>query len=519
MTASFSRRFPAVLTALFLGAFCAIAPAQQTPPAPVAAADAVQEAFVRVASAVKPSVVTIQAERVPSVATPGKDKPKPDEDDDGDDDGGDTPFGSPFGPSDPDARRISLGTGMIIQADGYILTNYHVVKDAAVIRIIFDAERQQPEDRATARLVGFDEEADLAVLKVARTGLTPVTFGDSDKVRIGEWAMAIGAPFDQAQTVTVGIISAKSRYLEKAGQLSLQDYIQTDASINPGNSGGPLVDLQGEVIGINTAILSPSRFNVGIGFAAPSNSIREFLPRLLKGEPIQRGFLGIQYVQLDKDVAHEFGLLGGMQIGALATKDGKPIGPAKDAGLKEGDIITGINGQEMLTSDIFRRAVSSQPPGTKLTFNVARPTDTGLEKRDVTVTLGDWNVQHDAAKPQPTTIPARPSSSPTGLHVEDVTKLTATQKELFDIKPTTHGVVITGIEPNTPADDAQLARGLRLVRLRVSGGAWQPIASRAAFERIEKTLKPGDRVLLQLRDRDDVSVYKVIILPDKPATG
>ncbi len=504
------RRFPLLLAALL---FLTVAAFADDKPAPVAAADLVQEAFVRVASEVKPSVVTIQAERLPRSAMPKvPGKPKSGDEDDEDDD----PPASPFGPSDPDARRVSLGTGMIIQADGYILTNYHVVKDAAVIRIIFDAERQQPEDRASARLVGFDEEADLAVLKVARTGLTAVTFGDSDKVRIGEWAIAIGAPFDQAQTVTVGVISAKSRYLEKAKRLSLQDYIQTDASINPGNSGGPLVDLQGDVIGINTAILSPSRFNVGIGFAAPSNSIQEYLPRLLKGEAIQRGFLGIQYVQLDHDVAREFGLDGGMQIGALATKDDKPIGPAKDAGLKEGDIITGINGEAMPTSDVFRRAVSSQPPGAKLTFNVARPTDTGIEKRDFVVTLGDWNVQTGEIKPQPTAPVKTSLTSITGLKVEDAAKLNATQKELFEVDAATRGAVITGIAPGTPADDAQLNRGLRLARLRVSGGAWQPVVNKAAWERIEKSLKPGDKVLLQLRDSQGVSVYKVIILPGKP---
>jgi serine protease Do len=187
----------------------------------------------------------------------------------------DIPFALPFpfGQRDPLERRTSMGTGMVVSADGFILTNHHIVKDATTIRVLLNADSEQP-DRPVARLVAFDEESDLAVLKIERTNLPTIEFADSDTVRIGEWAIAIGAPFEQAQTVTVGIISAKGRHLPTRERLSLQDYIQTDASINPGNSGGPLLNLEGKVIGINTAILSPSRFNVGIGFSVPSNTVR-----------------------------------------------------------------------------------------------------------------------------------------------------------------------------------------------------------------------------------------------------
>ncbi|RYG75184.1 trypsin-like serine protease, partial [bacterium] len=292
---------------LTLSLFCALLGAPtvvssaQTPP--VATAEAVQEAFVRVAEKLRPSVVTIVCETSPKAPNPASkpdDKTVPPPDDEGDDD-------EPFNFADPTEPKSSLGTGFVVRAEGYILTNYHVVKNADVIHVLFNSDSENP-DRPVATLVSFDEESDLAVLKVRRTGLTAIKFADSDSVRIGQWALAMGAPFDQPQTFTAGVISAKGRHLDKKGTQGLQDYLQTDASINPGNSGGPLVNLEGEVIGVNTAILSPSRFNVGIGFSVPSNTAKRLLPVLLAGKSVQRGFLGIQYVRLDDEVAKEFGV-------------------------------------------------------------------------------------------------------------------------------------------------------------------------------------------------------------------
>lgn len=521
--------------------------------APLVTADAVQEAFVRVADRLKLSVVTIQALRNPKVAdskaggkpdggkpdkTPDKNPngkkpnsqapdgkapkvtpPAPFGDPGGDegDDEGDAPFGpSPFGPRDPHERMVSLGTGMVVSADGYILTNYHVVKGSNFVRVLFNADSERP-DQPAARVVGFDEESDMAVLKVERTGLHPVEFADSDSVRIGEWAIAIGAPFDQAQTVTVGVVSAKGRHLESKNTMSLQDYIQTDASINPGNSGGPLIDLEGKVMGINTAILSPSRFNVGIGFAVPSNTVRTYLPTLLSGKTIARGFLGIQYVRIDENVAKEFGVTGGMQIGALAQgKDGTYVGPAKEAGLQEGDIITGINGQPVNSSEEFRRIVSATPPGQKMEFTVVRPTGDHTEKLNLTVTLGDRTAQ-DGGRPRPTpgTDTPNPNASRLGLETENADKLTDVERQRFSLDASARGAVITDVVPGSPADDAQLSRGLRIVRARASGEAWQQVPNKATFARIEKALAPGARLLLQLRDDKDVSVYKLIVVPAK----
>jgi len=502
-------------------------------PAPVLTADAVQEAFVRIADRIKPSVVTISAEHTrkprPAATTPAPDKkgdkpgapgakpskpaPPGRDEDDSEDEDEDDPFGpSPFG--DPNERRPSLGTGMVVRSDGYVLTNYHVIKGATIIRVIFDPDGENP-DRPRAKVMGYDEESDLAILKVERTGLKAVEMADSDKVRIGEWAMAIGAPFDQAQTVTVGIVSAKGRHLEKKDRMSLQDYIQTDASINPGNSGGPLVNLEGRVIGINTAILSPSRFNVGIGFAVPSNTVKGYMPTLLAGKAIARGFLGIQYVRVDDKVAREFGVPGGMQIGALAkNSSGVHIGPAKEAGLLEGDIITSLNGKAISSSEDFRSIVSSNPPGTKMNLTVVRPVGDRTETREIGVTLGDFASLGGMIKPQTMeTLPLATATVPLGIEVENPDKLNVLERERFGLTAKTQGAVIINVLPGSAADDEQVRRGLRVVRMRINGGAWQAVPNKAAFVRIQKGLTTGATVLMQLRDRDDVSVYKVVVVP------
>ncbi|HEX8236198.1 MAG TPA: trypsin-like peptidase domain-containing protein [Abditibacteriaceae bacterium] len=520
------------------------ATAQNPVTAPALAADAVQEAFVRVAERVKPSVVNIVAERRATTASdvpktmdeaaprtpqpknpqrstpPGKtipevrprrapqaEQPEPGEED--------LPFALPFpfGPRDPVERRTSMGTGMVVSSNGFILTNYHIVKDATTIRVLLDADSEQP-DRPIAQLVAFDEESDLAVLKIERTNLPAIEFADSDTVRIGEWAIAIGAPFEQAQTVTVGIVSAKGRHLPSRERLSLQDYIQTDASINPGNSGGPLLNLQGKVIGINTAILSPSRFNVGIGFSVPSNTVRDYLPSLMSGKSILRGFLGINYVRIDREVAREFGVTDGIQIGAMALgPDNKPVGPANAAGLQPGDIITAVDGVAIDSTERFRRIVSSTPPGRAIRLAVVRPSGERTQNMEVTVTLSDWAGQNDSAAQSRRSAPATGKLSRLGMEIVDVTQLNTFERDLFGFESTARGALVRDVEPGSAADDAQISRGNLLVRVRVSGGTWQPITDRATFERIEKLLSAGARLLVEMQSGRGVSLYKVIVAP------
>lgn len=509
----------------------------------VLTADAVQEAFVRVAKRVRASVVSVEASRnMRAAPAAGKDKPgskaapgskadpkaaprldpRADPDENGDDPSGDeedpsaNPFGMPFGPRDPRERPRALGTGMVISKEGYVLTNYHVVKGAAFIRVLFDPDSESP-DNPSARLVGYDEEADLAVLKLSRAkeNLQPVEFADSDAVRIGEWALAVGAPFEQAQTVTVGVVSAKARHLESKAGTSLQDYIQTDASINPGNSGGPLFNLDGKVMGINTAILSPSRFNVGIGFSVPSKTILTLLPTLLAGQPVERGFIGISYMKLNPGVAHEFGLQSGMHIGAIPIDDktGQPVGPAKSAGLQVDDIITHVNGQAVSSVEEFRRMVSGQRPGTTLSLRIARPTATAVETKEIVLKLGFL----PGKKLVFPTLKVEATASALGLEVQDVSKLSSDERELFKLDPATRGVIVSDVIPGSLADEAEMLRGLRIVRARVNGGPWQNIATKAAFEKLESSLAPGSRLLLQLRDNKETSVYNLIVTPPRGA--
>ncbi|RYG62704.1 PDZ domain-containing protein, partial [bacterium] len=335
---------------------------------------------------------------------------------------------------------------------------------------------------------------------------------------IGQWALAMGAPFDQPQTFTAGVISAKGRHLDKKGTQGLQDYLQTDASINPGNSGGPLVNLEGEVIGVNTAILSPSRFNVGIGFSVPSNTAKRLLPVLLAGKSVQRGFLGIQYVRLDDEVAKEFGVAGGMQIGALAKRDdGANVGPAKEAGLREDDIITAVDGTQITSSDQFRAIVASTPPGKALKFSITRPSaEAAAANFETNVVLGDRNslLNGAAATVKPVVVTKTPVLG-LGVEVADANKLSATDKTKFDVTGKEKGAVITKIVPGTPADEGHLLRGLRIVRARV-GGTWKVVPDAATWQKLEKAAAPNDKILVQLRDKAEISVYKLIVVPEAP---
>lgn len=485
---------------------------------PSSAVDQLQDIFVKAAAKVKPSVVTVYAERLPETSTTQPDDNgtnKPDETP--------SPSNSPTMPLVPDDSEASLGSGMVIDNEGHILTNYHVVKDAVVIRVVTDTSADSPA-RPVAKLVGYDEESDLAVLQISKfASLQPVQFGDSDAVRVGDWVLAIGAPFDQAQTVTAGVISAKARHLTKDGQLSLQNYLQTDASINPGNSGGPLIDMYGDVIGINTAILSPSRYSVGIGFAVPSATITRLLPKLLLGQHVERGFLGIRYLPISPEVAAAFGVSGGMQIGALALQEGKPYGPAFDAGLRQGDIITAVNGQLVSTSELFRGFVSTLTPGTVVQLDVIRPLQQGIQRRTFAITLSDRNDDAPSSY-----VPAASSTlnlPQLGLQVENTNELTTSQRTLLGQTPRGSGkgennVIITYVRPGGSADDAQLRQSeivekINILTRSASGeeslGMWQAINDKTQLIKLVQDLPPQAKVLVQLQDKQGIMLYKMLL--------
>jgi serine protease Do len=490
-------RFPVL--AVFLG-LSTLPSFGQTSPPPVStpALLAVQNDVTQVVARAKSSVVTVVSEKPGSAA----------KNEDGD--------GPELPPADPSAPLSSLGTGWVFRADGLILTNYHVVRDATSIRVLFNADSEAVE-RVAARVIGYDPDSDLAILKVNRTNLPVLEMADSDSVKTGQWAIAVGAPFEQPQSVTLGVLSATGRHIDKDGTPSTIGYLQTDASINPGNSGGPLLDLNGRVMGLNTAILSPSRGSAGIGFSIPSNTIKRLLPVLVAGKQVKRGFVGVQYTRLAPAVAHEFGLEGGLQIGALAQKKGTSIGPANDAGVRAGDIIFAVDGRGVSTTEEFRGLIGTKAPGDKITLNIARPDFTGttnVQKLEVPLTLSERAAVMGEETPNTFSIPATPAIVGSGLSVSDSKALDAAQKDKWKLKGTESGAVVTDVLAASPADEADLVAGLRIVRAR-HNEKWTDINSASDWKNFEQAATPGTHLLLQLRDPNDVTVFRLMVLPTK----
>src|SRR5687768_8744325 len=263
----------------------------------------------------------------------------------------------------PQPRSQGVGSGVIMSADGYILTNHHVVDGALEIKV------EMTDNRTfTAKLVGSDPPSDLAVLKIDATGLPSVPVGDSDKVRVGDVVLALGNPMGIGQTVTSGIVSAKGRSTGLSDG-SFEDFLQTDAAINRGNSGGALVNINGELIGINSQILSPSGGNIGIGFAIPSNMAKAVMDQLLKDGKVRRGMLGVTIQSVDSDLAASLNLPAAR--GAIVTSVATG-GPAERAGIKRGDVITAVNNQPVLDNNSLRNTVAGMGPGSTANVTVVR---------------------------------------------------------------------------------------------------------------------------------------------------
>jgi serine protease Do len=273
----------------------------------------------------------------------------------------DSPF---FGQQPSQKRQMSKGSGVIVSANGRILTNAHVVSGASDITVAL-----QDGTELDAKVIGIDKKADLAVLQLQGSNLPklkPLAFGDSGELRLGEVVLAVGDPFGVGKSVTMGIVSAKGR--SGMGIEDYEDFIQTDAAINPGNSGGALVNLKGELVGINTAIASPTGGYAGIGFAIPTNMARPIMDELVKHGKVSRGYLGVSITSSTPDLAKEYKLAA--TRGAVVT-DVQRNSPAAKAGLEEGDVITKINGAEIRTSDVFTRTVGGIKPGTVVELTVA----------------------------------------------------------------------------------------------------------------------------------------------------
>ncbi|MBD3168329.1 MAG: Do family serine endopeptidase [candidate division Zixibacteria bacterium] len=390
--------------------------------------------FVAVASRVKDAVVNISAE---SIKEGGFDHSFLD------DDFFRRFFGMPEnGDREPVRRRSeSLGSGFIISADGYIVTNNHVVREADKIRV-----RLSNTAEYSADLVGTDPETDIALLKInPSSSLTSIKLGDSDAIRVGDWAIAIGNPFPQLgldRTVTVGVISAKGREgLTFGGDIvSYQDYIQTDASINRGNSGGPLVNIRGEVIGINSAIASTTGGSVGIGFAIPVNLAKTVIEALKESGEVARGWLGVSPQAIDRDLAEAMDLPGteGVIIGQVI-----PDSPAEEAGFETGDVIVEFDGTKITDLKQFRFRVAETPPNREVEVKIIRNGD----RKTLRVELGNRAEALDMAQ-SGTSRESDRDRRWLGIKAETFTEEAASQLRL-DFQP---GVIITDLEVGSPAE-------------------------------------------------------------------
>ena len=350
-------------------------------------------------------------------------------------------FGDQFFRQMPrEQREHSLGSGVIVSEDGYILTNNHVVDKATDIKIALPDKRE-----FKGKVVGSDPKTDVAVVKISATGLPTLAFGDSDKLQVGDYVFAIGDPFGIGETATMGIVSAKGR-----GGLAIEDYedfIQTDAAINPGNSGGALINARGELIGINTAILAGNGGgNQGIGFAIPISMAHRVMDQILKNGKVTRGYLGVAIQDMNPDLAKAFNAPEGK--GALIG-DVSSDGPGAKAGLQKGDVIEEIDGQTVTGVNDLRLRIASTAPGTTVHLKLLR----NGEPRDVAVLLGQLP---EKANEGPLSGSESEGTPMKGVQVDE---LTPQLRRELDLSPNIHGVVVTDVSPDSPAGDAGLRRG------------------------------------------------------------
>lgn len=338
-------------------------------PTGVAGADQLSKVFRDVAKSLKPSVVSVKNVVEQSATRTRQLFGVPLEDFSGGEDGFDTPKGR---------FENGLGSGVIVRNDGYILTNNHVVEGASILEVVLSDDR-----KFIAKVIGTDKRTDLAILKIDATGLVPAKLGSSESMEVGDWVIAIGSPFGLSQTVTAGIVSATNR--SDQGITPYDNFIQTDAAINPGNSGGPLLNLRGEVIGINTAIASRSGGYNGICFAVPSDIARRVLDDLINNGRVTRGVIGIEPVTLNAEMARKLSLPDDTR-GALVASVTKDF-PAYKAGLKKGDIITAINGTAITSDSSMRRFVGETKPGTPVRVAYLR----NGKPSEVAITVGEMD--------------------------------------------------------------------------------------------------------------------------------
>lgn len=439
-----------------------------------------QNSYADVVSKVAPAVVTIRADKRVRNAQqfPFMDDPF---------------FRGLFGnrmPQQPqESLERALGSGVIVSTDGYIVTNHHVVDGAEQIKIDLTDGRT-----VDAKLIGSDAPSDLAVLKISGRGLPYLTPGDSDKVRVGDIALAIGNPLNVGQTVTMGIISAKGRSTAGPGSGNFEDFLQTDAPINQGNSGGALINTTGALIGINSQIVpGSSGGNIGIGFAIPSNMVRVVMEQLVKNGKVRRGQLGVTVERVTSDIAESLGM---SETKGVIVSSVRPGSAAERAGIRRGDVITAIDDSQVADTNAFRNRVAGLGPGAETTLTIVRDN----REQKIKATLGEFVAENAKTGEGTEGGQAGPASGKLGISVVPLTPDIAQQLRLLQ---STQGVVIDEIDPAGAAAAAGLSRGDVIEEVNR-----QPVKSaadlRAAIE------KSGNKPALLLVNQRGNSVYVTV---------
>jgi len=384
----------------------------------------------------------------------------------------------------PKSRQVAQGSGFIVSKDGYILTNNHVVKGSDEIKVKLMDERE-----FEAKVIGTDPDSDVAVVKIDTDDLPVLELGDSDVLEVGEWVLAIGNPLGLSHTVTAGIVSAKGRSGLRLA--AYEDYIQTDAAINRGNSGGPLINLDGKVIGINTAIISPTGGNLGIGFAIPVNMAKPVYKQLIESGTVVRGFLGVVYVELTPELARAFGLDEDTKGAAITEIVADSA--AEKAGLKHNDIIIEFEGTAIEKSETFRNRVAMLKPGKEVEIVVLRDG----RKKKFKIELGERPGFEE------TTCGQSQALEKLGLSVKNLTDDLAERLGYEGLK----GVVVSEVEPDSPADRNGIRAGVLIMEVNQ-----EPIKNAKEFKKaVEKAAKKG-QVLLLIKD-GRFSRYIVLSIP------
>jgi serine protease Do len=471
-------------------------------PLSVPAPQQLSNAFSQIAKDLGPSVVNINTESTVKTQRKRRGAQTPDDDDSGGGNSMDDFFNRFFGGQGGDGaiRERSLGSGVIVDPKGYIVTNRHVVEKADRIRVRLQDD--PPGVQHDAKVIGEDPETDLAVIKIDLERSAPsAKMGNSDSMEVGDWVLAIGSPFGQVGTVTAGIVSAKGRDIVPNRQF--QTFIQTDAAINPGNSGGPLVNMNGEVIGINTAILSETNAYAGVGFSLPSNTVVLVYNQLIGPEHrVSRGSIGIMFDSVENPaIARVYGAGTGVTVSSVVAGS-----PADQAGLKVGDTITTVDGHKVSKGTELVADIAARKPGVKVAIGFLR----NGKQEDTTVTIADRaklfaaRLSEDDSGSDEST----PKQSKLGITVR---KLTPEMAERLDM-PAGKGVIVQDVKAGSFAEDINLGRGDVILEVNK-----QPVNSEEDFAKIESSLKSGQDAVFLVRPRgstaQDGTIFMAGTLP------